>query len=53
MKNKDIDRYNLTDKEKAELRHLRNLRRRLKPKGCFEPQDKARLRELQLNGQKD
>jgi len=50
MKNKDIELYNLKPEEKAELRHLRNLRRR---KGSrLEPQDKARIRELQLNGYK-
>lgn len=49
MKNKDIEKYNLTDKEKQELKHLRNLRRRR----ALDAKGKTRLRELQLNGQKE
>jgi hypothetical protein len=30
MKNRDIEQYNLSEENKAELRHLRNLRRNLR-----------------------
>ena len=54
MKNKDIERYDLTDVEKAELRTLRNLRRNTrknrKRKVPFEPKDQQRMHELMANG---
>ena len=61
MKNRDIERYNLKDEEKAELRRLRNLRRKMKRTGKRVwlvngkvPLDRRtvekRITELQLNG---
>jgi hypothetical protein len=49
MKNRDIDRYNLKPAKKAELRNLRNKRRRKH----IEDEELKRLHELMKNGARD
>jgi hypothetical protein len=61
MKNRDIERYNLSDDDKATLRRLRNVRRKMKRSRSYRrsraegygqlPRDVQRkITELQLNG---
>lgn len=46
MKNQDIERYSLSDEDKATLRRMRNLRRN----GRLNEQSRKRMVELMKNG---
>jgi hypothetical protein len=48
MKNEDIERYNLSEEHKAELRYLRNLRKRDR----LTREGRARMLELMKNGRR-
>jgi hypothetical protein len=60
MTNADIERYNLPEKDKSELRYLRNIRRKMKRRGRKLPyavngmttlrEVNKRILELQKNG---
>ncbi len=54
MTNRDVDKYSLSDEEKAELRRLRNKRRNTrlnrKRKNPYSAVDRARMLELMQNG---
>lgn len=53
MKNRDIEKYNLSEEHKAELRRLRNTRRQLrKGNKHLNKAQQDRMHELQANGRK-